>query len=52
MLTGFGSAILIMIFIPCWKGISHNQAERAKPEDIAAASQLIADMLIDLANES
>lgn len=41
-----------MIFIPCWKGISHNEAERAEPEDIAAASQLIADMLIDLANES
>jgi N-carbamoyl-L-amino-acid hydrolase len=41
-----------MIFIPCWKGISHNEAERAEPEDIAAASQLIADMLIDIANES
>ena len=39
-----------MIFIPCWKGISHNEAERAEPEDIAAASQLIADMLIALAN--
>jgi beta-ureidopropionase / N-carbamoyl-L-amino-acid hydrolase len=41
-----------MIFIPCWKGISHNEAERAEPEDIAAASQIIADMLIDLANET
>lgn len=41
-----------MIFIPCWKGISHNEAERAEPEDIAASAQLIADMLIDLANET
>ncbi len=40
-----------MIFIPCWKGISHNEAERAEPDDIAAAAQVIADMLIDLANE-
>lgn len=41
-----------MIFIPCWQGISHNEAERAEPEDIAASSQLIADMLIDLGNET
>ncbi|MDH3579538.1 MAG: hydantoinase/carbamoylase family amidase [Hyphomicrobiales bacterium] len=40
-----------MVFIPCWQGISHNEAERAEPEDIAAAAQIIADMLIDLANE-
>lgn len=38
-----------MIFIPCWRGLSHNEAERAEPEHIAAASQVIADMLIDLA---
>lgn len=41
-----------MIFIPCWKGISHNEAERAEPEHIAAASQVIADLLVDLANEN
>lgn len=40
-----------MIFIPCWRGLSHNEAERAEPEHIAAASQLIADMLVDMANE-
>lgn len=39
-----------MIFIPCWRGISHNEAERAEPEHIAAAAQIIADMLVDLAN--
>ncbi len=38
-----------MIFIPCWKGISHNEAERAEPEDIAAAAQVITDLLIDQA---
>lgn len=39
-----------MIFIPCWRGISHNEAESAEPEHIAAAAQIIADMLVDLAN--
>jgi len=27
-----------MIFIPCWRGLSHNETERAEPEHIAAAS--------------
>ncbi len=40
-----------MIFIPCWRGLSHNEAERAEPEHVAAAAQVIADMLIDLAQE-
>lgn len=39
-----------MIFIPCWRGISHNETERAEPEHVAAAAQVIADMLVDLAN--
>ncbi len=38
-----------MIFIPCWKGISHNESERAEPGDIAAAAQLITELLIDQA---
>ena len=38
-----------MLFIPCWKGISHNEAERAEPEHVAAAAQVISDMLIDRA---
>ena len=38
-----------MIFIPCWKGISHNESERAEPEHIAAAAQVITDLLIDQA---
>jgi N-carbamoyl-L-amino-acid hydrolase len=39
-----------MIFIPCWRGLSHNEAERAEPDHVAAAAQVIADMLVDLAN--
>ena len=27
-----------MICIPCWRGLSHNETERAEPEHIAAAS--------------
>ncbi|MDH3667970.1 MAG: hydantoinase/carbamoylase family amidase [Paracoccaceae bacterium] len=38
-----------MIFIPCWEGISHNEAESATKEDCAAAAQVIADVLIELA---
>lgn len=39
-----------MIFIPCWRGISHNEAEKAEPDDIAAAAQVIADVVVELAN--
>jgi len=38
-----------MIFIPCWQGISHNEAESATKEDCAAAAQVISDVLIGLA---
>ncbi|MGI9385117.1 MAG: M20 family metallo-hydrolase [Methyloligellaceae bacterium] len=41
-----------MIFIPCWRGISHNEAERAEPGDVAAGAQVIADVLTELANSS
>jgi len=39
-----------MIFVPCEKGISHNEAENASPEDLAAGAQIIADVMVDLAN--
>ena len=39
-----------MIFVPCEKGISHNEAENASPEDLAAGAQIIADVIVDLAN--
>ena len=38
-----------MVFIPCWRGISHNEAERAEPSDIAAGAQVISDVLVELA---
>lgn len=39
-----------MIFIPCWRGISHNEAESAKVEDMVAGTQVLARTLVELAN--
>ena len=39
-----------MLFIPCWRGISHNEAERAEKADCAAAAQVIADVLVEMAS--
>ena len=39
-----------MIFVPCEKGISHNEAESATPDDLAAGTQVLAALLVDLAN--
>ncbi|MBI4184130.1 MAG: M20 family metallo-hydrolase [Proteobacteria bacterium] len=39
-----------MIFVPCEKGISHNEAENAKPSDLAAGARVLADTLVALAN--
>lgn len=42
-----------MIFVPCWKGISHNEAESAEPEDAKAGANvllhavLVADARLD-----
>ena len=38
-----------MLFVPCWKGISHNEAERAEPEHAAAAAQVITDFMLSKA---
>lgn len=38
-----------MVFIPCWQGISHNEAERAEREDVAAGAQVICDAVSTLA---
>lgn len=38
-----------MVFIPCWKGISHNEAERAEPAHAAAAAQVVCDVVCGLA---
>lgn len=39
-----------MIFVPCERGISHNEAENAKPSDLAAGANVLCDVLVDLAN--
>ncbi|MGA7800423.1 MAG: M20 family metallo-hydrolase [Gammaproteobacteria bacterium] len=39
-----------MVFIPCEKGISHNPAEYAKPDDLAAGARVLVAALVDLAN--
>ncbi len=41
-----------MIFIPCKDGISHNEAECAEKEHCAAAAQVLADVLLDLAGRA
>jgi N-carbamoyl-L-amino-acid hydrolase len=39
-----------MIFVPCEKGISHNEAENASPQDLAAGARVLTAALLDLAN--
>lgn len=39
-----------MIFVPCEKGISHNEAENAKPGDLAAGARTLTAALLELAN--
>ncbi len=38
-----------MLFIPCKDGISHNEAESAEKDHCAAAAQVIADVVVELA---
>lgn len=39
-----------MIFIPCKDGISHNEIEDAKPEDLGAGAQVLCDAMLMQAN--
>jgi N-carbamoyl-L-amino-acid hydrolase len=39
-----------MIFVPCERGISHNEAENATPQDLAAGARVLAEVLAELAN--
>ena len=39
-----------MIFVPCERGISHNEAENARPEDLAAGARALTAALLELAN--
>ena len=40
-----------MIFIPCEKGISHNEAEYARPEDIEAGCNVLINAMLEQANQ-
>lgn len=39
-----------MIFVPCAGGVSHNEAEDAKPTDLAAGARVLTAALLDLAD--
>ena len=38
-----------MVFVPCAGGVSHNEAESARPEDLAAGTRVLAASLVALA---
>ena len=38
-----------MIFVPCEKGISHNELENAKPEDLAAGCDVLLQVMVERA---
>ncbi len=40
-----------MIFVPCERGLSHNEAESAEKDDLAAGTRVLAEALVALANE-
>ena len=40
-----------MIFVPCERGISHNERENAKPEDLADGCSVLMHVLMDKANQ-
>ncbi|WP_262927188.1 M20 family metallo-hydrolase [Phytohalomonas tamaricis] len=39
-----------MIFVPCLKGISHNEAEYSSPEQCAKGAQVLCDVVVEHAN--
>jgi beta-ureidopropionase / N-carbamoyl-L-amino-acid hydrolase len=39
-----------MVFVPCEGGISHNEIENAKPEDIAAGCSVLMSAMVERAN--
>jgi N-carbamoyl-L-amino-acid hydrolase len=41
-----------MVFIPCEDGISHNEKENAEPADVAAAAQVVTDVLLEMAQQA
>ncbi|WOX03941.1 Zn-dependent hydrolase [Microbulbifer pacificus] len=41
-----------MIFVPCEKGLSHNEAENAKAEDLEAGANVLLHAMLKMANKS
>ena len=41
-----------MVFVPCVGGISHNEIEDAKPEDLTAGTNVLLNAVLDRANAS
>jgi N-carbamoyl-L-amino-acid hydrolase len=39
-----------MIFVPCENGISHNEIEYAKPEDLEAGCNVLLHAILELDN--
>ena len=39
-----------MIFVPCERGVSHNETESAAPADLAAGARVLAEAMVELAN--
>ena len=39
-----------MVFVPCERGVSHNEAENAKPEDLASGARVLTAALLELAD--
>jgi N-carbamoyl-L-amino-acid hydrolase len=35
-----------MIFVPCERGISHNELENAHPDDLAKGAQVLLDVMV------
>jgi N-carbamoyl-L-amino-acid hydrolase len=38
-----------MVFVPCERGVSHNETENATPADLAAGTRVLADVLVEMA---
>jgi len=41
-----------MVFVPCAEGLSHNEAEEANPDDVAAGCQVLLQAMIERADSS
>jgi N-carbamoyl-L-amino-acid hydrolase len=41
-----------MIFVPCERGISHNELENADAEDLAKGAQVLLDVMVAQATHS